>query len=326
MTKKWLYEGSSNLESSISEIRSRVETIESNEALYEDTNFRDRVGALDFLEFDVLDRVEGLLLTDDQHTELIDLRQYATTVKTRLEVVDERLFQRLRDNVASQNYTGAELKRLLIEYAGSDPSEGDEGYDGLDALVNGLLLRGTAPEETREWEPEMVFYQPTPTRTVLELIEKASFRPNDVFYDIGSGLGQVSILVHLLSRVRAKGVEFEPAHCDYARQCAQALNLSQVEFINVDAREADYTDGTVFFLYTPFEGKMLEQVLRKLRDESRTREIRLYTYGPCTLQVTQQRWLERVDHNGRQVYRLAIFKTSRKESKSEGCSNTPHRI
>jgi precorrin-6B methylase 2 len=152
-------------------------------------------------------------------------------------------------------------------------------------------------------------------------VERADFRQGDVFYDIGSGLGQVSILVHLLSGVQAKGVEVEPAYCDYARRCARGLNLSQVEFINVDAREADYSDGTVFFLYTPFEGKMLEQVLERLKNESRTRRIRLYTYGPCTLQVTRQRWLERVDQNGNQVHRLAIFRTP---ERGPGSAPSPH--
>jgi hypothetical protein len=302
------------LTSIIRRIRSGVEAIESNEALFEDRNFRDRVVALDFLESDVLDRVESLLLANGRTEELIGLRQYAETVRTRLEDVDERLYHGLRDNIASRNYTSAELRQQLIEYAGADPSkgtEGDEGYDTLDALVNGLLLRGAAPEETREREPEMAFYQPTPTRIVLELAERGSFQPNDVFYDIGSGLGQVAILVHLLSGVRAKGVEIEPAYCEFAERCARALNLSQVDFVNADAREAGYADGTVFFLYTPFEGGMLEQVLRRLRDESRTRGIRLFTYGPCTIQVAQQRWLERVDHNGREVYRLATFKTCR---------------
>jgi hypothetical protein len=84
--------------------------------------------------------------------------------------------------------------------------------------------------------------------------------------------------------------------------------LDSLEFDVIDRVESLLLT-TVFFLYTPFEGRMLEQVLKRLRDESRTREIKLYTYGPCTLQVAQQNWLERVDRNGSEVYRLAIFKT-----------------
>jgi hypothetical protein len=35
----------------------------------------------------------------------------------------------------------------------------------------------------------------------------------DVFFDLGSGLGQVPILVNLLSGAAAKGMEFEPVYC-----------------------------------------------------------------------------------------------------------------
>jgi hypothetical protein len=299
------------LHSVICEIRANIETIETSTDLYEETNFGGRAKALDRLEFDVVERIEELLLTNSSLESLRGLRQYAETVRARLEKVDESLFRGLWQRIASGNYTSAELRQQIVGYAGahsSDVDEQAEGYDSLDALVNGLLLTEAAPEEIRRREPEMVFYQPTPARIVMQMVEKTDFRQHDVFYDIGSGLGQVAVLVHLLTGVRVKGVEVEPAYCEYARRCAGRLNLSQVKFINVDAREADYSDGTIFFLYTPFEGQMLEQVLRRLEDESRKRTIRVYTYGPCTLQVTQQTWLEHMDRNASQSDRLATFR------------------
>jgi hypothetical protein len=162
------------------EIRSEIEDIEGNRALYDEANFSARAEALDFLEFSVIGRIESLLLTDGRAEGLTGLRQYAEMVKGQLEGVDENLFRRLREDIASGNTTSAELKQQFVEYAGSSPreeSDGDEGtYDDLDALTNGLLLIGVAPEETKEREPEMVFYQPTPARIILELVEKADFR------------------------------------------------------------------------------------------------------------------------------------------------------
>jgi len=297
------------LEHIIHEIRSDIEAVENDRSLYEETSFRPRSKALDALEVDVIGRIEGLLLTEGSSEELRGLQHCAEVVKGQLEDVDEGLFRGLRARIASGDYMSTALRQQIIDYAGGGSGEGHEGYDDLDVFVNGLLMIGTAPEETREREPDMVFYQPTPTRIVLELVEKADFRHDDVFYDIGSGLGQVAMLVHLLGGVRVKGVEVEPAYCDYARRCAGALNLSGMEFILMDAREADYSGGTAFFLYTPCEGEMLEQVLSRLRDESRDRSIRLYTYGPCTLQVARHDWLERVDPNGDRVDRLAVFQT-----------------
>jgi hypothetical protein len=115
--------------------------------------------------------------------------------------------------------------------------------------------------------------------------------------------------VNLLSGARAKGVEFEPAFCEYARACAADLNLSQVEFINVDARQADFSDGTVFFMYTPFEGKLLQEVLEKLHQVSRTKMIKLFTYGPCTLPVSRQSWLKCVDHKELLLEAITLFRS-----------------
>jgi hypothetical protein len=202
---------------------------------------------------------------------------------------------------------------LIDEYVGRDPSSSrpqDEiGYDSLDMFINGLLLIQAVPTETKAREPEMVSYQQTPARIIFELVEKAHLTGEDVFYDLGSGLGQVPILVNLLSGATARGVEFEPAYCDYARVCAADLNLSGVAFINADARTADYSEGTVFFMYTPFEGSVLQEVLEKLRGESQKRRIRLFTYGPCTPQVSRQKWLKWVDQNEAHLYKLGVFRS-----------------
>jgi hypothetical protein len=304
--------GSYTLDCIIREIRMSIQARESHTALYEETNFAARAEALDSLESEVLARIEGLLLRDSNSEALTGLKHQAETVRKRLEVVDEGLYRRLRQNIASGDCTSTELRRRLEAYAGAGSSggtQGDEGYDSLDALVNGLLLGEGAPEAPNLRHPEMVFYQPTPARIVLELVDRSDFRQQDVFYDLGSGLGQVSILVHLLSGVRAKGVEVEPAYCDYARRCARGLNLSGVQFINADAREANYSDGTVFFMYSPFEGRMLERVLERLRHESEKRSIRLCTYGPCTQLVNRQSWLEPLDNNGNRADRLAMYRT-----------------
>jgi len=296
----------------IREIRSEIETIEKDDALYQETGFTNRVEAIDLIEFRIIDRIENMLPTSGQVGELSALKQRAEMLKKRLEAINDKLLRRLRANIGFGNFTGADLKHQLHRYVQSSSTERTQdqvGYDSLDVFVNGLLRTGATPEETRERESEMVFYQPTPVRIVLELVEKANFTKDDAFYDLGSGLGQVTILVNLLAGVRAKGIEFEPAYCDYARRCATRLGLSRVEFANVDAREADYSDGTVFFMYTPFEGRLLQEVLEKLEGESRKRIIRIYTYGPCTAQVSNQSWLKRTDQGADSVYQLGAFRS-----------------
>ncbi|HEV1287784.1 MAG TPA: hypothetical protein VNU44_20840, partial [Bryobacteraceae bacterium] len=87
-------------------------------------------------------------------------------------------------------------------------------------------------------------------------------------------------------------IELEPAYIDCARQSAQGLNLNNVMFIEHDARTADLSAGTVFYLYTPFSGTILRSVLDSLRREAAKREIRICTFGPCTPTIAEEQWLE----------------------------------
>jgi hypothetical protein len=304
-------------DSAIHDIQSQIETIERNEALYDVTCFGGRVEALETITFDIIERIEGLISTSDRLDTLRALKQRAEQLREQLEEVDRILFQTFRATIRSGRYTCGALRREIHTVVGDSPDARPHdyvGYDCLDAFVDGLLLSAPAPQETRQREPEMVYYQPTAARVILQFIDRAHITGEDVLYDLGSGLGQVAILVHLLTGARAKGVEFEPAYCDYARECATALNLSGVEFVNLDAREADYSDGTVFFMYTPFEGRLLQEVLERLRHEARHRTIRVGTYGPCSLQVSRESWLQCMDQTPPHMHRLSVFRSISSET------------
>jgi hypothetical protein len=279
-------------------------------ALYEQENFRGRAEVIDAIEFEIIDRIDGLLGDPSQPQELRALRRAAERLQRRLEAVDEGLFQSLRSAIRG-GCRGEALRRAIERYVGAPAAESEGraivGYDSLDRLVNGMLGSDALPEARLEPEPEMVLYQKTPARIIFELAKRANLGPRDLFYDLGSGMGHVTTLVHLLSGARARGVEFEPAFCEYARACATALRLTEVEFINADARRADYGEGSFFFMYTPFEGAMLLEVLERLRERSRSGPIRLATYGPCTAIVAQQGWLSAPSPAEPGSYRLALF-------------------
>lgn len=296
------------------EIQSDIEAIEKNEALNEEANFVDRAEAIDFVEFHIIDRIDGMLRDSKQVENLTELKQRAESLKNRLEEINEKLVQRLRVDIRSGNYTSENFYQFdkYVGRALRERNRDEAGYDALDTFVNDLLRTDIALKETKQREPDMVFLQPTPARIVLELVEKANIVKDDVFYDLGSGLGQVPILVRLLTGAKTKGVEFKPAYCDYAQQCAKRLNLLHVEFMNRDARDADYSDGTIFFMYTPFTGELLQEVLERLKGESRKRSIKICTYGPCTPHVSNQSWLRRIDQveqNADREYELAIFES-----------------
>lgn len=213
---------------------------------------------------------------------------HAEAVRAALEAANDRLVARLRARIAAGRFTSGGLASALSRCAGQR-----RDYDALDLLVASLLDAGNLPEERVIREPEMVAYQPTPGRVILELLERAQLRANDVLVDLGSGLGWVAILGALLSEAHAIGIELEPTFVEYARVCARGLNVSRLELIEADVRTASLERGTVFFLYTPFRGHMLREVLARLQMQAQTRPIRVFAYGPCTLEIERAGWSPR---------------------------------
>ncbi|WP_246373578.1 class I SAM-dependent methyltransferase [Tunturiibacter gelidoferens] len=169
---------------------------------------------------------------------------------------------------------------------------GGMGYDYLDELVSGVFQFEEPGAEDVRREAEMVFYQPTPVRHIFNLMGLTALDETDVLVDLGSGLGHVPLLVSACTGAGGIGIELEASYAQRARECAQRLNLNKVTFLEEDARVADLSIGTVFYLYTPFVGSILSDVLKRLRREAATRRIRVCTYGPCTSVVAEERWLE----------------------------------
>lgn len=292
------------------EILEDIKSIEKNEALYNNNNYILRSQAIDDIDFHIIDRIDAVLETGDRSEHWTVLKQHAQQLKLALEDANANMFKGFRNAISQGGYRGQDLLNLINEHVGLSPAddeEGTKGYDEPDVFINQLLTNQLPPIETREREAEMVYYQKTPVSVVLELVKKARFKPGDVFFDLGSGLGQATILVHLLAGVLSKGIEFEPALCSYATTCAADLHLKNVAFINTDARIADYTEGTVFFMYTPFHGDIMEAVLQKLKEEANKRPIKIFTYGPCVAQVVQEDWLTKMNESQNYSEQFALF-------------------
>jgi SAM-dependent methyltransferase len=180
------------------------------------------------------------------------------------------LAPRLRERIRSGHYTREGLRRAFARV-----SDRRDGFDSLDVLIAALLNDGAPGEPAVALEPQMVAYQPTPARVIIELLERAELTAQDTFYDLGAGLGHVCVLASVLSEARVKGIEIEPAYCAYARQMAQRMG-ARVEILEGDARRVPLDDGTVFFLFTPFRGELLRTVLKRLAPHAR-----VFAHGPA---------------------------------------------
>lgn len=297
----------------VANIESDIKELETDESLLQEVNYVQRSKALDVVEFNILGHIDALLEQNKHHTELSALRARATALQLTLENVDKRIFATLQQGIASTMYRGSTFCNAIYTYLprlDTHTKHNQEvGYDEYDAFINGILLQQPLPETTQPLHPEMILYQKTPIRILLELVDALNPKENDVFYDIGSGLGHVPILVHLCAGIKTVGVEIESAYCLYANQCAAQLTLPDVEFINSDSRDVDFTKGTIFYMYSPFRGNVLTAVLEKLRIVSLEKSIRLFTYGLCSVEVASMPWLHCVNGNVDSDYVLYEFRS-----------------
>lgn len=274
-----------------------LDALERDSSLDQPERLRERADVLDRLETYF---PEGLDIAPCE----VGLHRRAMAVRARLEAIDRRLHAELRRDLQC----GCGRERLLRWASAENAPMHDEGYDYLDELLAGVLSL-ERPEEVAEPAAEMVFYQPTPARHIFDLIERAALTTDDVLVDLGSGLGHVPLLVALCTEAHAIGIELEAAYVARARQCAEALNLGNVEFIRQDVRAADFSVGTVFYLYTPFTGSILRRVLDILRREASHRGIRVFTYGPCTPVIANEPWL--MAAGPLETNRVAAFRSQR---------------
>lgn len=258
--------------------------------------------------FDALERLERHFGPDDGSGEAAApaTGDRVRTLRSRLESANRALQEAIRDDI--RRGRGREalqpwIAATLSAPGAFGPPEG-EGYDALDELVDGIL-RFDPPAGVAALPPGMVAYQPTPARHALDMIDRAGLGEGDVLFDLGSGLGHVPLLAAIRTRARCVGVEIEPAYVESARRSAAGLAVGNVAFLAQDARAADLSGGTVFYLYTPFTGAILRAVLDALRREAARRAIRICTFGPCTPVVAGEPWLETADPPRED--RVAIF-------------------
>lgn len=281
-----------------------VVQLDNEPSLFEPNQLRQRLEALDHL-----DAYFPYLPQAAFGAESIEAGLYrqARAICARLEAVNCQLYEAIRCEIQRGSRPDALLRwvppSLDIEDA-RGPANG-MGYDYLDELIGGVFQFEEPDAGHIPRDSEKVFYQPTPARRIFRLVGLTALTATDVLVDLGSGLGHVPLLVSICTQARSIGIELEAPYFERAQQCAHRLGLTRATFIQEDARVADLTFGTVFYLYTPFVGSILSDVLNRLRREAATRRIRICSYGPCTSVIAEETWLDAA--TTLEAHRIALF-------------------
>ena len=176
---------------------------------------------------------------------------------------------------------GAELLEWLGEHIPAGRDAAFERLLGIDQPP-AALANAASPGESR------MPYMPSAIAPIVRAVLDVPVTPDDVFVDLGAGLGKVAMAVNLLTGARTRGVEMQPALVAAARAQATELGLHGVTFVEGDALDADLDDATVVFLYLPFTGEVLAGVLRRLEAVARRRQLAVCALG---LELRGADWL-----------------------------------
>jgi precorrin-6B methylase 2 len=134
---------------------------------------------------------------------------------------------------------------------------------------------------------------------VRSIIRVLNPGPDDVFYDIGSGMGRIVCVMARRHLRKCVGIELHDPLCQIARTNATKLRgrHTLIEIICSDVTRADLSDGTLFFMFNPFGEKtmhdMLENIARSLNKNPRTLKI-AYCNPKCEATFRDSGWLEKI--------------------------------
>lgn len=94
---------------------------------------------------------------------------------------------------------------------------------------------------------------------------------SDVAFDIGCGMGRVLCMFSRLPIKKCIGVEYNEGLANIARRNAVTLRARRapIEVRVGDAADADYSEGTVFWLWNPFGERTLQCVMDRIEQSIR---------------------------------------------------------
>jgi methyltransferase family protein len=219
------------------------------------------------------------LVRDDERA--LELDERACALQAMLREKDREELGALQAEVEAGRYDPARLKADLAARPRFE----------WDAFTDRVFAFQEVPDRETMQQTDMTHYAGSGLDVIFDIAEE--LKPGDRFYDLGSGLGKVATLIAWLTGVECKGVEYEPAYVRAAIESARRLHVSNVVFVHGDARDADYSDGDVFYLYEPFRGAILDAVLAKLELASKVKPIRILSKGETSGTLDGVRWLER---------------------------------
>jgi len=123
--------------------------------------------------------------------------------------------------------------------------------------------------------------------------------PEDVFYDIGCGMGRILCVAARQPLRKCVGVELQEPLCQTARRNAASLRRRKapIDILCGDATTVDLSDGTIYFMFNPFGPDTLRDTLENIRGSlsQNPRRIKIvYYHAKYRAVIDDMDWLVKV--------------------------------
>jgi hypothetical protein len=150
-------------------------------------------------------------------------------------------------------------------------------------------------------QADAVHYEPLPYYAVFKIMQRLALGPQDVFVDVGSGMGRAVCVAASHTIAGVLGVEIDSELNVIAAANAMRMRGRQtpIRLHCQSATEFDYSEATVLWIFNPFGAATMRRVLERLRAswETKPRPLRIaYINATCAHLFAAEPWLEIAEH------------------------------
>lgn len=130
-------------------------------------------------------------------------------------------------------------------------------------------------------------YQTTSYSSLHKILNYLKLNADDVFIDLGCGKGRVIFLTAKERLKKVIGIELNPEHARAAKAnlvnfIKRSLGNTAIEIVQGDVADFDLKEGTVFYMYNPFDLAIMIKILDKIKQSLvvNPRKIRIVYTNP----------------------------------------------
>ena len=173
----------------------------------------------------------------------------------------------------------------------------DEMWDRLLGVHTFGFKGAVGNSSDADWRGQ---YVPTTYRHLFQMLKHVKLDTNDVFVDLGSGLGRAVFAASHMGAKRAVGVEIDPDLCRNALETLGKSRLStrNVAFVCTGAESYTFDDCTVLFIFNSFGVGTMRGVVENVEAsiQRKPRDIRVIYFNPSfAAPLEESKLLKRYD-------------------------------